>query len=207
MTTIHLAGGEVSRLTKALMDNGCKHVLFSFFFIHTMKLHAHIAKTQAEHPEVTYILDSGAFSYFSQIERGKKLMEWRDYKREYFAYIAETWTRWEPSSRLRWMRLQVAAAQDHTPPPGMPTAGTAATEGDWAEEVAMAWLFSRRADEIDHIGLAAEFRRIAVEAERRGEVKGLRWADKYLRDFGFTNVALFLRQQADRLEREGKGGK
>ena len=90
MTAIYLAGGEVETLTRALLDNGVKNILYSFYYIHQMKKERVIARMQAAYPDVSWFLDSGAFTYavFSKADPGR-LMPVHEYKRLYFNYIDE----------------------------------------------------------------------------------------------------------------------
>ena len=90
MTAIYLAGGEVETLTRALLDNGVKNILYSFYYIHQMKKERFIARMQAAYPDVSWFLDSGAFTYavFSKADPGR-LMPVHEYKRLYFNYIDE----------------------------------------------------------------------------------------------------------------------
>lgn len=82
----------------------------------------------------------------------------------------------------------------------------AATEGDW-DGMALLWL---RDAPLKAAALAAEFRRIASEAERRGQVKGLRWAVEEGKRHapGWVSPRMWDElQRLEQLEHEGKGAK
>ena len=96
-----LAGGEVEQLTRALLDQGVKRVLYSYWYILQMRRETFIAKMQDEYPEVSFILDSGAFTYWAKYKNEpEKLMGWREFRRNYFDYIDGTWERWARVAEL-----------------------------------------------------------------------------------------------------------
>jgi hypothetical protein len=95
VTAIFLAGAEVETLTRALLDNGVKRVLYSYFYIYQMRREGFIARMQEEYKDVEWFLDSGAFTYFAKYKvEPHKLMPWKIYKKLYFNYVGETWERW-----------------------------------------------------------------------------------------------------------------
>ena len=93
-TTVILAGGEVETLTRSLLDNGVKYILYSYFYITAFNKAEFIARMQEEYPGVLWFLDSGAFTYSVQVHSGKKLPEPRRYVASYFEYIRQTGHRW-----------------------------------------------------------------------------------------------------------------
>lgn len=95
MTVIFFAGAEVDILTKALLDNGVKRILYSYYYILTMQRETFIDKMQSEYKDVEWFLDSGAFTYGQKWNTDPgKLMDYRQYKKLYFRYINATWNRW-----------------------------------------------------------------------------------------------------------------
>ena len=89
-TSIFLAGGEAQAAIKALIENGVRNILFSYYFIHDLRRENAIARLQEEHPHVNWFLDSGAFTYMSKRSKGDPdLPELDTYVRRYFAYIDE----------------------------------------------------------------------------------------------------------------------
>lgn len=93
-TTVFLAGGEVETLTRALMDNGVKWVLYSYYYLLAFKKFDFVEKMQAQYPDVEWFLDSGAFTYSVQVRAGKQLPPPNDYVRLYFEYIQRQGHRW-----------------------------------------------------------------------------------------------------------------
>jgi hypothetical protein len=55
-TSIFLAGAEVQQLGDALMANRVKNVLFSYFYILTMRRESAIARWMDDHPYVNWFL-------------------------------------------------------------------------------------------------------------------------------------------------------
>ena len=101
MTRVYFAGAEVETLARALMDGGVKHVLWSYYYIQEMRREKFIEKLQNEYPDVSFILDSGAFTYWSKFKsEPHKLMPWRVYRRRYFQYIDATWDKWARIAEL-----------------------------------------------------------------------------------------------------------
>lgn len=87
--------------TKALIDNGATKILYSFYYIERLQRQGFIRRIQEANPHVQFFLDSGAFTYWTMFEAApQKLMPWREYKRRYFDYIAETWPRWSRIAEL-----------------------------------------------------------------------------------------------------------
>lgn len=93
-TTVFLAGGEVETLTRALVDNGVRWILLSYYYILAFGKEAWVSKLQDENPQITWFLDSGAFTYANQIAAGKKLPNPQKYVRGFFDYVQETGHRW-----------------------------------------------------------------------------------------------------------------
>lgn len=90
MTAIYFAGAEVETLTRALMDAGVKNVLYSYYYILTMRREDFIARIQQAYPHVNFFLDSGAFTYAVQFrERSHQLPPYQTYIQRYFQYIDE----------------------------------------------------------------------------------------------------------------------
>lgn len=101
MTAIFLAGAEVETLTRALLDNGVKSILYSYYYIHVMRRERFIEQIQREHPDVRFFLDSGAFTYWTKFRaEPEKLPHWRAFKAAYYKYIEGTWERWYRISEL-----------------------------------------------------------------------------------------------------------
>lgn len=93
--TVILAGGEVETLTRSLLDNGVKYILYSYFYIVAFGKASFIARMQDEYPDTLWFLDSGAFTYSVQVKGGmKKLPEPDIYVRNYMDYIEDTGHRW-----------------------------------------------------------------------------------------------------------------
>lgn len=92
-TTIFLAGGEVETLTDALINNGAKFILYSYYYILTMRRTEYILRMQEEHPEIWWLLDSGAFTYSVQAQL-KPLPPPEEYVRLYFKFIDRFGDRW-----------------------------------------------------------------------------------------------------------------
>lgn len=87
-TTIFFAGGEVGALTKALLENGVRNILYSYYYILTLRREAFIERMMDAYPEVNWFLDSGAFTYFQMYQSNPdRLPPLRQYIRRYFAYI------------------------------------------------------------------------------------------------------------------------
>ncbi len=88
-TTIYFAGGEVETLTRALLDNGVKNVLYSYFYVLLMRREKFISRIQEEYPDVRFFLDSGAFTYAVQTKNNHSLPPYDVYVRRYFDYVEE----------------------------------------------------------------------------------------------------------------------
>lgn len=129
-TTIFLAGSEIEKLALALLQNGVKWVLFSYFYILRFKRTGMIERLQREYPDVQWLLDSGAFTYAVQKTRpggpGIFLPEPEQYVRGYFDYIERFGE--------RWVRI---AEPDLDGIPGMPISVQQVT--DWREEMLTRW--------------------------------------------------------------------
>jgi hypothetical protein len=79
---------EVETLTRALLDGGVKSILYSYFFIESMRREAFVDKMQREYPHVRWFLDSGAFSYMAQWSSGRSsLPDPYKYFERYCQYI------------------------------------------------------------------------------------------------------------------------
>lgn len=90
MTVIFLAGGEVETLTRALVENGVRHILYSFHYIHQMRKERFIANVISQNPQIQFFLDSGAFTYWTMGQtQPERLIPFREYIRRYFQYIEE----------------------------------------------------------------------------------------------------------------------
>ncbi len=95
MTAVFLAGAEVETLTRALLDNGVKRILYSYYYIYQMRREGFIARMQEQYPDVEWFLDSGAFTYWAKFKaEPHKLVPWKIYKKLYFSYVDDTWERW-----------------------------------------------------------------------------------------------------------------
>ena len=101
MTVIYFAGGEVEALSKALLENGVRRVLYSYYYIQQMGREGAIERLQEMNPHVEWFLDSGAFTYWMKArDQPEKLMPVHEYKRRYFDYIAATGERWSRIAEL-----------------------------------------------------------------------------------------------------------
>jgi hypothetical protein len=89
-STIFFAGAEVETLTRALLDNGIKNILYSYYYILTMRRESFIAGIQRDNPDVNFFLDSGAYTYFTKWKTdASKLPPYKQYVERYFQYIDE----------------------------------------------------------------------------------------------------------------------
>lgn len=89
-STIYFAGAEVETLTRALLDNGVKNILYSYFYILQMRRERFVARTIAQNPDVNFFLDSGAFTYYQKWQTdATRLPNYEQYVRRYFSYIDE----------------------------------------------------------------------------------------------------------------------
>lgn len=93
-TTIFLAGSEIEKLSRALLENGVRWILFSYYYVVAFNKAEWINRIQEEYPHVKWFLDSGAFTYASQAKTGKKLPPPRKYVKQYMDYIQDTGHRW-----------------------------------------------------------------------------------------------------------------
>lgn len=97
-TTIFFAGAEVEKLTRSLLDNGVRNILYSYYYIYTMRRESFIRRMMDEYPEVNWFLDCGAFTFGvkhrADSAESAKLPSIRQYVRRYFAYIEDTGERW-----------------------------------------------------------------------------------------------------------------
>jgi hypothetical protein len=85
-----LAGAEVETLSRALLENGVKNVLYSYFYVLAFRREEFIARMQREYPDVRWFLDSGAFTYAEKWETDQaRLPPQEEYLRRYFEYIDE----------------------------------------------------------------------------------------------------------------------
>ena len=88
MTTIFMAGGEVQTLTKALIDNGVQNILYSYYYILTMKREDKLARIIEDNPQINFFLDSGAFTYYVKYTAAPHLLPpYREYVKYYFKFI------------------------------------------------------------------------------------------------------------------------
>jgi intein/homing endonuclease len=92
-TTVFMAGGEVETLTDALIDNGARFILYSYYYILTMRRAEYILKMQEKHPHIWWLLDSGAFTYSVQAQL-KPLPPPNEYVKLYFKFIDRFGDRW-----------------------------------------------------------------------------------------------------------------
>jgi hypothetical protein len=103
--TIYLAGAETTHLLKTLLENRVRFILLSYYYIRQFNQQEFVARMQARHPDVLWFLDSGAFTYSTQValqaERlngghrvGKVLPSPERYVEEYFDYIDQYGDAW-----------------------------------------------------------------------------------------------------------------
>lgn len=84
-------------LTRALLDNGVKRVLYSYYYIYKMRREGFIARMQEEYPDVQWFLDSGAYTFIVRSKdpaTAATLPSWKVYKKLYFTYVRDTFERW-----------------------------------------------------------------------------------------------------------------
>lgn len=88
---IFLAGGEIEKLTRSLLDNGIKHLLYSYYYILRFSKEGFVDRMKQEYPDVKWFLDSGAFTYASVVASGgnRKLPPPERYKELYFDYVRD----------------------------------------------------------------------------------------------------------------------
>ena len=64
MTTIYVAGGELSTNdTAAMLSNGIKHKLMSFYYINMKCRDEYVVGLHNAYPGVSWFLDSGVFTF------------------------------------------------------------------------------------------------------------------------------------------------
>jgi len=89
-TKVYMAGAEVSALAESLLNNGVKRILWSYFYIMEMKRERQLASYMEQNPDVSFFLDSGAFTYFTKWKKdASKLPHYEKYVERYFSYIDE----------------------------------------------------------------------------------------------------------------------
>lgn len=95
-TTLFMAGAEVTRLGNDLIRYGTKNILFSYYYILTMRREDIIRKWMDENPQINWFLDSGAFTYAVKFAEGgvEGLPPMRQYLQRYFSYVEECGHRW-----------------------------------------------------------------------------------------------------------------
>lgn len=89
-SVIFLAGGEVDKLSRALIDGGIRNILYSYYYIKQMKREKAIDRIIKDNPDVRFFLDSGAFTFAEKYvdpEERKKLPPSDVYVGQYFNYI------------------------------------------------------------------------------------------------------------------------
>ena len=60
-----------------------------------MRREEFVVRIQDEYKDVSFFLDSGAFTYWAKWQHeSDRLTHWRTYKQRYFTYVDETWERW-----------------------------------------------------------------------------------------------------------------
>lgn len=125
MTLMFLAGAEVETLTNALIDNGVKNILFSYFYIMQMRREQFIERIQNQHPEIRFFLDSGAFTYWMKWQSDQARLPPQDeYIRRFFEYIDQYGERY---CRIAEPDLDLAGVV------------TAYQVRDWREEMLNRW--------------------------------------------------------------------
>jgi hypothetical protein len=97
---IFFAGGEQNTLSKALLSNGVKHVLYSYFYIWQHHREYGVFDHQMNNPEVEFFLDSGAFSYMSAVKMDNNLPPVEEYAQMYFRFIQKYGTRYSRIAEL-----------------------------------------------------------------------------------------------------------
>lgn len=88
---IFLAGGEIEKLTRSLLDNGIKHLLYSYYYILRFSKEGFVDRMKQEYPDVKWFLDSGAFTYATVVAAGgnRKLPPPERYKDLYIDYVRD----------------------------------------------------------------------------------------------------------------------
>lgn len=95
MTAIFFAGAESDTLMKALMENGVKRVLCSYWYIQAGRRRAAVRRWHESRSDVEFFLDSGAYTFWQKSLRPEEIVpDWRKYKKLYFAYVDQTWGHW-----------------------------------------------------------------------------------------------------------------
>lgn len=113
MTAVYFAGGEVETLTRALLDNGVKRILYSYYYVYKMRREGFIARMQDEYRDVEWFLDSGAFTYIVKSRTDKaSLPPWKAYRKLYFTYVRDTWERWARVMELDLDHLEGVSFDD-----------------------------------------------------------------------------------------------
>lgn len=88
MTTIYLAGAEIEKATNALIENGVRNILYSYFYIAAWNKESFIRRIMEDNPHVSFFLDSGAFTYAQAVRSGgKKLPPQDKFLKQYFNFI------------------------------------------------------------------------------------------------------------------------
>lgn len=84
---IYFAGAEQNVWTRALLQNGVKHILYSFFYLwaHHRELGAYDHLT--ENRDVSWFLDSGAFTYGSSRKLDHNMLDPHEYVAMYYRYV------------------------------------------------------------------------------------------------------------------------
>jgi hypothetical protein len=109
MTVIYFAGAEVERLTQALLDNGVRHILYSYYYILLQRREKFVEKMQDRYPDVSWFLDSGAFTFGVKSRCGDEHLPWRSFLRSYMNYLRQYGYRYQKIAELDldWAELGV----------------------------------------------------------------------------------------------------
>lgn len=89
-TDIYMAGGEIEKLTRSLLDNGVRWILYSYYYILRFSKEGFVDRMKREYPGVQWFLDSGAFTYATFAATGnRKIPPVDKYVQLYMDYVAD----------------------------------------------------------------------------------------------------------------------
>ena len=85
---LYFAGAEVEKVNQALLDNGVKNILYSFYYIHLFGRYPFIERMIKDHPDVNMFLDSGAYTFSRKGDKTRgRFGSQENYLKSYFKFI------------------------------------------------------------------------------------------------------------------------
>jgi hypothetical protein len=189
---VYFAGAEAEKFTLMLLDSGVRSILYSYHYILEYRREAFLSRMMLQHPDVSFFLDSGAYTFGMKARKGESHISWEKYNDRFMRYVAEFGHQYDRIAELDldWSGLPVTPQMvdewreemmDESPSlPILPVWNRGRGDPAWDRYV--------RDERLKHLGIASGAGSLGSLAVKANQANA---AGKTVHGFAMTKMSIF----------------